>query len=70
MAGCVSGPDTLTWRQDEEYAVLFKSPISQVLGYAMAALLDRAVCVLWLPVNILRKGRGATATPRRAASNE
>ena len=50
--------------------MLFKMPTSQFLGYALAALLDRAVGVLWLPVNLLRKGRAATATPRQATPNE
>ena len=37
--------------------MLFKTPTSQVLGYAMAALLVCAVDLLWLPVDVLRESR-------------
>lgn len=51
----------------------FKTPTSQVLGYAMAALLDCAVDLFWLPVDRLREAqrrkRQAEATGE-AASNE
>ncbi len=43
--------------KDEENTMLFKTPTSQVLGYAMAALLDCAVDLLWLPVDVLREAQ-------------
>ncbi len=53
--------------------MLFKMPTSQVLGYALAALLDCAVELLWLPVAVLhevqRRKRHAEAGGQ-AASNE
>lgn len=53
--------------------MLFKTPTSQVLGYALAALLVCAVDLLWLPVDVLREAqrrkRQAEATGE-AASNE
>ena len=53
--------------------MLFKTPTSQVLGYAMAALLDCAFDLLRLPVDLLRESkwrkRQAEATGQ-AASNE
>ena len=67
MASCVGRSDTPTWRPDEENAVLFKSPISQVLGYAIAALLDRVVHLFWLHVDAFREARRpqrGTAGPR------
>ncbi len=53
--------------------MLFKTPTSQVLGYAMAVLLDCAFDLFWLPVDLLREAkrrkRRAEATGQ-AASNE
>jgi hypothetical protein len=53
--------------------VPFKTPTSQVLGYALAALLDCAVELFWLPVDVLRetqrRKRHAEAGGQ-AASNE
>ena len=59
--------------KDEENTMLFKTPTSQVLGYAMAALLDCAVDLLRLPVDVLREARRRkrdAETAGQAASNE
>ena len=37
--------------------MLFKTPTSQVLGYAMAALLFCAVDLVWLPVDVFREAQ-------------
>jgi len=59
--------------RDEEFNVLFKTPTGQVLGYAMAALLDCAVDFFRLPIVAFREAQSRKrlgGTPGEAASNE
>ncbi len=52
--------------------MLFKTPTSQVLCYAIATLLDCAVDLLWLPLNVFREAqkrkRKAEATGETASN--
>lgn len=67
--------DQTRWTGDEyeEYAVPFKKPTSQVVGYALAALLDCAVDLFWLPIDALRdahRRKRLAASAGRAGSHE